>query len=219
MCDNPDADKYCMKLTEMPKSVQYSISKEDAIDFSVKEPTILTNLLQVTVKDRIIVFNIGKTMNDGEKPQEIAVFNASRQFIRPESFVESGFEMIQAYEDPTKAKDGYLVDRIIQNRGKELCFAMQDRENFDRKLDLKKSNLPETAICLGIFKKYAEIDIQELSRIQNKISKHGRLDNIDLQSVLSTYRGHTIFSIFAKETKFHEQMMIQMQEGEFEEEM
>lgn len=36
---------------------------------------------------------------------------------------------------------------------------------------------------------------------------------------MSTYKGHTAFSVFAKSEKFHEQMLIQVQETEFEEEM
>lgn len=54
---------------------------------------------------------------------------------------------------------------------------MQDRVNYD--IHLKFDNLPQTPICLSIFKKYAEIDLIELKRISDKIEKHGRLDNID----------------------------------------
>ena len=94
---------------------------------------------------------------------------------------------------------------------------MTERTNFDRFLHF--DNLPKTPVCWAIFRKHAEVDLQELKRIQDKISKRGRLDDIDLQSVLSTYNGHTAFSIFARENKFHERMLIQMQEGEFEDEM
>ena len=94
---------------------------------------------------------------------------------------------------------------------------MQDRVNYD--IQLKFDNLPQTPICLSIFKKYAEVDLIELKRISDKIEKHGRLDNIDFQTILSTFKGHSAFSIFAVEEKFHEQMLIQVQEQEFEEEM
>ena len=46
----------------------------------------------------------------------------------------------------------------------------------------------------------------------------GRIDNIDMQSMLSIYKGHSAFSIFAKEVKFHEQLLTQMQETDFEDE-
>ena len=36
--------------------------------------------------------------------------------------------------------------------------------------------------------------------------------------MLCVYRGHSAFSIFAQQVKFHEQMLIQIEEGEFPEE-
>ena len=57
---------------------------------------------------------------------------------------------------------------------------MQTRLNLDSTLTKKEfEKLPQTPICLSIFKKYAEIDLMELKRIQDRIDKHGRLDNID----------------------------------------
>lgn len=125
---------------------------------------------------------------------------------------------MQSFEDPSETKnDGFLIDSITYNNSQNVCFKMQSRVTFDNVKKEVFDELPKTPICLGIFRKYAEIDIQELERIQNKIST-GRLDNIDMQSLLSIYKGHSAFSIFAKEVKFHEQVLIQMQETEFEEE-
>lgn len=92
MCDN-DGDKYSMKLTESPKSFQFSESKDEEIDFNKNEPKILKSLLQVTVKDRLIIYNIEQQEDEEEnsKIQELVVFNATRQFMDPENFVESGF--------------------------------------------------------------------------------------------------------------------------------
>ena len=179
MCDN-DNDKYAMHLSEMPQNMQYSLDNQEKVDFSQGEPELNENLLQIAVKDRIVIFDVGEDIdqNSKRKVKEVSVFFASSQFIGPESFVECGFDMVRAYEDPTKTKDGYLVDKITQNRCKELCFAMQDRVNFDYTLVL--DDLPKTPICLSIFKKYAEADLMELHRIQEKVEKHGRLDNIDL---------------------------------------
>ena len=130
--------------------------------------------------------------------------------------MQTGFGIMMAYDDPSPEKDGYLLDSIAHNYSQSMCFKMQQRVTFDQ--DVNLDELAKTPICLGSFKKYAEIDLQELERIQNKLSNQGRLDNIDMQSMLSVYKGHTAFSIFAKEVKFHEQMLIQMQEREFDEE-
>ena len=63
------------------------------------------------------------------------------------------------------------------------------------------------------------MDIRELERIQNKIDNNTKLDNIDYQSMLAYYHGHTLFSIFASEIKFHEQANTQFTEDEFPEEV
>jgi hypothetical protein len=62
----------------------------------------------------MVIYDVGEDVDDKpRKIKEVFVFNASSQFIKPESFVESGFDITRAYEDPTKTKDGYLIDRII----------------------------------------------------------------------------------------------------------
>jgi len=164
MCDNEN-DKYAMHLSEMPQCMQFSLDNKEKIDFREKEPTIRENLLQIAVRDRIVVFDVGEDFEGTvRKVREIHVFNASRQFIKPDTYVESGFDVVMAYDDPTKAIDGYLVDRIIQNRSKELCFAMQTRVNLDSSVE-SFADLAQTPICLSIFKKYAEADLIELQRI------------------------------------------------------
>ena len=70
-------------------------------------------MLQIAVKDRICIFDVSEDFNGVKRAiKEVKVFNATSQFIKPESYVESGFNIVRSYEDPTKTKDGYLVDRI-----------------------------------------------------------------------------------------------------------
>ena len=92
MTDN-DADKFSIKLTEMPPSLQFSISTVDKVDFEKAEPKILSSLLQVTVKERVMVYNIEDQAEAeaDDKPQELCVFNATSQLDRPDTFVDSGF--------------------------------------------------------------------------------------------------------------------------------
>ena len=72
---------------------------------------IRDNLLQVTVRDKIIIYDIST-----EPAQEIFFFNATSQFIDPERYVESGLKMVEAKEDPSEEKDGYIINQIITNR-------------------------------------------------------------------------------------------------------
>ena len=68
------------------------------------------DLLQITVKDRTIIYNISEA-----KEQELMIFDATRQFISLRNYVQTGFRISQAYEDPSKEVDGYLLDKIIYN--------------------------------------------------------------------------------------------------------
>ena len=118
MCDNEN-DKYAMTLSEMPQNMLYSLDNQEVVEFETHEPTIHENLLQITVRDRTVIYDIGEDVDEvPRKVKEVTFSNAGSQFIRPDSFVESGFEIARAYEDPSKAKDGYLVGRINQNRCK-----------------------------------------------------------------------------------------------------
>jgi len=115
MCDSEN-DKYSMYLSEMPQNMTFSLDSQVTIESGENfvEPKINENLLQITVKDRLCIFDVGEEFEGKERiVKEIHVFNAVKQFIHPEKFVECGFDIVRAYEDPTKAKDGYLVDRII----------------------------------------------------------------------------------------------------------
>ena len=60
--------------------------------------------------------------------------------------------------------------------------------------------------------------MQELKRISSKFKGSARLDNIDLQTALCTFKDHTVFSIFSENTKFHQQVLTQVLEEEFPEE-
>ena len=112
MCDNYD-DRFAMHLSEMPHNMQYSLNNQEKVNFEEGEPAINENMLQIAVKDRICIFDIGEDFNDlPRRTKEIKVFNATSQFITPEAYVESGFNIVRSYEDPTKTKDGFLVDRI-----------------------------------------------------------------------------------------------------------
>lgn len=45
-----------------------------------------------------------------------------------------------------------------------------------------------------LFRTFAEIDLYELQQVSKALKK--RMPKIDMESILCTYEGHTIFSIF-----------------------
>lgn len=47
-----------------------------------------------------------------------------------------------------------------------------------------------------LYRTFSEVDLQELSKIQEALDARQKIPDIDLDTILSTYEGHTIFSIF-----------------------
>lgn len=66
-----------------------------------------------------------------------------------------------------------------------------------------------------LYRTFCEIDLGQISKIQHSIKQGSKLDKIDLEAVLSTYEGHTIFSIFFDCMRVYEQILLQLQEEEF----
>jgi len=96
-----DADCFNKFLSEVPKSTQLSIIRDSS---NKGEITFRDNLLQVTVKDSIIIFDITRAL-----PQEIFYFNASHQFIDPTMYVETAIKIVECTDDNSKDKAGHFV--------------------------------------------------------------------------------------------------------------
>ena len=65
LCDNPIEDKLCIVCMAAPKSLNFSIDKtqaqiEDGTANKVKELQLSGELLQVSVKDRTIMFALNE---------------------------------------------------------------------------------------------------------------------------------------------------------------
>ena len=133
-----------------------------------------------------------------------------------DKYVESGILMGYNCEDPSKKKDGFLMNTIVSNREKSAYFHKQERMIFDKNIDY--DSLIKTPVCHNMFRGFAEVDLVELQRIQNILENNRKLDNIDMQTVVSLFDGHTIFSIFNKDERLHQQIYSQIDEGEWPDE-
>ena len=155
-----DADKHCLTLSEVPKSAKLSLIRNKDENDKEIEPTLNQHLLQVTVRDKTIIFNI-----ESEEPEEKFFLNATSQFISLNKYFETGLRVFVCQEDQSYASPGYLISKITTNRCKDLCFLRQDRI-LKKKLDKEKlASLPKTPPVLGIFRQYTEADLFELKRI------------------------------------------------------
>ena len=47
-----------------------------------------------------------------------------------------------------------------------------------------------------LFRTFSEIDLQQLLSVYEAIDSNKKIDQIDPESILCTFEGHTIFSIF-----------------------
>ena len=47
-----------------------------------------------------------------------------------------------------------------------------------------------------VYRTYSEVDLLELQDIKNAVLKKEDINFIDLETILGTYEGHTVFSIF-----------------------
>ena len=127
--------------------------------------------------------------------------------------------MAQNFEDPSRKKDGHLFNTIVCNRNKSACFYSVDRVFFDRLPDKEMKKLKKTPVCSSMFRSYSEVDIVELRAIQKILKNRGKLDKIDFQAMTCQFESHTIFSIFHDEERLHEKILLQIDEGDWPEEM
>lgn len=64
---------------------------------------------------------------------------------------------------------------------------------------------------MTLFRTFAEIDLAELCQIRAAISRKKKLPMIDPQTIVSSFEGHTIFSIFQEQINVYEQILEQLQ--------
>lgn len=69
-----------------------------------------------------------------------------------------------------------------------------------------------------LFRTFSELDLWQIKNISDTLDKRNKLTKIDSNTILTTFEGHTIFSIFWDRIQVFEQILSQLQEEEFEDE-
>ena len=67
-----------------------------------------------------------------------------------------------------------------------------------------------------LFRTFSEIDLNELLQVCVSLKK--RMPKIDQETIVCTFEGHTIFSIFQEHIAVYEQILSQLKDQEFENE-
>ena len=55
-----------------------------------------------------------------------------------------------------------------------------------------------------LFRSFSEMDLKQLDNIAESIQNRTKIDKIDISAMLSTYEGHTIFSLFFDRIEVYE---------------
>ena len=88
-----------------------------------------------------------------------------------------------------------MISAMLKKRGKE--------KNFD-----------------GIvYRTCSEIDLLDLLQINTALKKKERLGHIDMSTILATYEGHTIFSLYTYHPDVYRKIYSQLKDQDFEEEI
>lgn len=118
MCES-DSDKLSMILSEVPKSMQFSIQKDLSKDKSAAQQLLdrgysykqdlRDSLLQITIKDRTIIYDLdpdakkskeeSKEVTVKNEPKELFLLNATSHFIPLQMYVEVGLKIIKCKDN------------------------------------------------------------------------------------------------------------------------
>ena len=106
----------------------------------------------------------------------------------PDSMVNTGFIMSTSKNETWEEEEFLRRTQIIANENVNLFF--------ERVQDRYDDGTVETKISGMIFRTYSAMDLFELKRISTAVLSNHKIPEIDMNSIVSNYSGHTIFSIF-----------------------
>ena len=69
-----------------------------------------------------------------------------------------------------------------------------------------------------IYRTYSEVDLLDLAEIKMQHDNKEMLHHIDVDTLLSTYEGHTVFSIYYSHLDVYEKIAEQFHDYQFEDE-
>jgi hypothetical protein len=58
-----------------------------------------------------------------------------------------------------------------------------------------------------VFRTYSELDILQLSQVNKDLKDKRKIKDIDHETILSTFEGHTIFSIYFDDIRVYEAIL------------
>ena len=150
--------------------------------------------------------------------EEVASISHMGQFCIPDNFVNTGFTNAVSYDDEDENDEAAIVAQkiVITNEFNNLCFGVEERTSVG-KHEWEESRSAVMIEAL-LYRTYSELDLLQLKAINEALQARAKLPDIDPATILSTFEGHTIFSIYYEDVRVYEQIYHQLTETEFEEE-
>ena len=170
------------------------------------------NLLQITVRDYAILYDLdylhGKGLlyedmrEQGFGIPEVSYLDEIDLLTNPRKFVNTGFNI---------ETSGDVIDSEIKitNRN-SICTNEYSTLYFSKKTIMTHESESHNACSGVLFRTCAELDILELQRINAELAMKQPLQDISEETIVSTFQGHTIFSIYSDQIRVYEKLNEQL---------
>ena len=161
-------------------------------------------MLQIVIKNKSIVFDLNPEgrKREHEEPREVNFLDNFSQLMNPETLVNTG--LVHSEVLKPRGKEGSAASKMItvQMNGIATSYFMKLQEQnqtggfFQKEqLTIVANNL-KTELDGIIYRTYSEVDLLDLAMIKVQLDKKELLHHIDVDTLLSIYEGHTVFSIY-----------------------
>jgi hypothetical protein len=168
------------------------------------------DLLQVVITNFSIIYNI----SDVENIVEVRSLQTLNQFMSSDSFVNTGFTLFTSHNDYNSSIEQRLrVDRTISaNRTSEIFFKKEVITDEDVEYEelLKggdASKAKEYRLNGYLSMTYSVTDLHGIMDMIQSFQRNKKVNAVDMQSVVGTFSGHTVFSLLEDKEKIIESII------------
>ena len=137
-------------------------------------------------------------------------------FMAPDNFLSTGFRLEYSFQD--EEREDKIIERKYMITNEYQNLAIEKFQTWAPDETGKKYALQNQNVFAKILNSFSEIDLHELLNIVKAITQSKRIPDIDKQTILCNFQGHTIFSIFFDHIKVYEAITDQYEDEEFEDE-
>ena len=192
-----------LHLYHVPRSSHWHVKSRIQ---GCKEMSYYENLLQISIRNQAVIYDL----DHPDASEEVKFIYNTGQFVDLDNYVNTGFTQTVSYdqeEDETKWVNSAIV---FSNEKNGLHFKKEMRKEI--------SDEPEitTRFSGVIYQTYAEIDVCMLQQINSALAQRTKLPDISDKSLVSTFEGHTMFSLYYEDIRVYEQIYEHLAEKEFE---